>query len=1159
MSAYTKPQQLDVRKFIRLINSGFNTQLNEAAGCVRKAGKKVNRDWKLVALNGTELLFEDATSDQYILAKYTSKPTPKLSNITPIEIVDEGKQDEFADACKLLVEAVESEDKKAVNSAFNRMSLHRFSSRIIPESKRVRCKDGSIYELPVNENATFNAVEIGQILKEAKTHYSSGVVIQEGKIVAYNGSGNKLRIDPLLPYAVRARSLRQVAIDGHANQQFRRAVLESASLLAEGKNEESAKTIGRALQKDEEFTLLSEGQMIGVVANCLATEAIFNDKLASDLGVMAHQLNLKLNRGTIVREWRKTAKKAGSTVLLENVHRLENASNFDSALSKFLYILFEDSGGRDTKILMLRTTLEKMSNDIPGIAKDPNLNEKMQSLIGRLKNDQVDEATLFEAEDVVAAVGDELQDTETLDDFDAIGGGGDEEFDLSNMDDEAADATGDSMVQDDGKGGTTITINSPLIQIGGDSGTPDDGAEADLDGAMGNDLDVDPDALDVDLADTDEADGMGDLGGEEGQQTDPLAVGGVDDEDTFDFDLDGTDEEDEDENAQPSPFGESVQSPVHYEMKSGSEDDMPPTSFPKRGFKISESVNTYGQKLLQQGGLIDDVLSTMHSLVLAGQDNIQEAAGSALKVLKISYPKASQWQVVQEAVAAYESADMEAVAEDADDPNYQLQSGRNPVHARIVNLGEEADEESDDEEKVEEEQLRGPNTNPLGINNSDNKDPVVEWSNVGNGVSHGICENTKFILGHSALDKMELRSIDGSVTVPVPTPLCESALGSLNLADTSAKPFHKWVGQIVESIQPLTELEDDDLDDAIDQTDDDDDMLSVYSAPGDEDDYGMDDMYELKMVHTETGEEVNVAARPDGTLVPTGEETSGDDEDADDNFEGSDDDRSDDDGDDEGSEDDEDSDGGDDGSGSDSGSPVPPQFKKDSDDSDDGDDDSEDGDDDDSDDEEESGEDEEDDAGEEEDSEESDDSDDKPAFLKESKDKDGNGRPDFIDKKIADKKGKKDEPIEEGPYDYTQESYDAELGLYWYQNAWYVGDGPVQSMVDQPAPAVIQQLAAKLGITNQVAKGQIDSDQLIFAIGLDIDYEGESFRGDMSGPIDQAEAPFDDRSARITGAKVKLDLPDGTKKEIPLGQDVVRALAAEMDDDLGSWAAERQY
>ena len=113
MSAYSKPQQLDVRKFIRLINSGFNTQLNEAAGCVRKAGKKVNRDWKLVALNGTELLFEDATSDQYILAKYTSKPTPKLSDITPIEIVDEGKQDEFADACKLLVEAVESEDKKA--------------------------------------------------------------------------------------------------------------------------------------------------------------------------------------------------------------------------------------------------------------------------------------------------------------------------------------------------------------------------------------------------------------------------------------------------------------------------------------------------------------------------------------------------------------------------------------------------------------------------------------------------------------------------------------------------------------------------------------------------------------------------------------------------------------------------------------------------------------------------------------------------------------------------------------------------------------------------------------------------------------------------------------------------------------------------------------
>ena len=431
MSAYNQPQQIDVRKFIRLVNSGYNAQLNEAASCVRKAGEKVDRNWELVAFNGTELLFEDASSDQYVHAKYTAKPSPKLSDITPVEIIDEGKQDEFGEACKLLVESIEADDTKAINSAFNRMSLHRFSSNVIPASQQIKCKDGKVYRLPVNESATFSSEDVGQIIKEAKAHYSEGVVIQEGKIVAYNGAGDKLRIDPLLPYTTRARHLRQIARNGYQNSGFRQAVLESASLLAEGKEKESAKTIGRVLQEDEEFTLLSRNDMIKVVSECLATEAIFNDQLASDLGVMAHSLNLKLHRGTIVQEWRKTAKKAGSTVLLENVHRLEHATDFSKAHGNFIYMIFEDAGGRDTKILMLRTTLEKMSNDIPGIAKDPNLNEKMQSLITRLKNDNVDEATIFEAEDVVAAVGDELQDTETLDDFDAMGSGDEEDFELS--------------------------------------------------------------------------------------------------------------------------------------------------------------------------------------------------------------------------------------------------------------------------------------------------------------------------------------------------------------------------------------------------------------------------------------------------------------------------------------------------------------------------------------------------------------------------------------------------------------------------------------------------------------------------------------------------------------------------------------------------------
>lgn len=1167
-------KKIDVRKFIRSVNTGLAAQIAEAAGCVQATGRKLNQNWELISLNGNELVFEDVSSKQYVMAKYSSKPQPSITDIVPISLIDESKHDEFSKSCKMLIEAIETDDKKAAQSAFNRMSLHRFSSKTISDSGTVRCKDGNTYTIPISERTIFTEDEKMKIVKEAVAFYTNDVLVSESGSLVTSGSFDIPKIDPVLSFVVRARNLRQAALLGHNNIKFRNSVLESASLLAEGKEEAAAKTIGRVLQTDEEFTLLTESEMIKVVDNCLCTEAIFNDTLAQDLGVMAHNLNIKLHRDTIVKEWKTVAQKSGSIPLLENTHKLDVSADFRRSHGKFIHSIFEDAGGRDTKALMLRTTLEKMSKDIPGIGKDPKLNEKMHSLVARLKDNEVDEATLFEAEDVVAAVGDELQNTETLDDFDAMGGGDTDEFDITDLDDSAADATVDAppatpaavgTTATDGQG-TTITINSPLIQIGGASGgdaaateTPDAGL-GDLGGdETVDDLDVNPDDLDLDLTDGDESGG------------DPLAPGGEEDE-NFDFDMNGEPKENE------NPFGESAND-VHYEMKNGSEDDMPPASYPKK-VKISESVKTYGQKLLKNSGLIDDVVTAIHRIVLAGHNNITEAAKFALKSLDISYPKTSVNQVIKEAVEAYEEVREELSSDIVEDCDagcpkchrpMELQSGKLQCTSCIRDLGESADEEDEDIKPVQE-RLRGPNINPLGIKNSDRIDAptgskVLEWSKRGDDISYGICEGTKFVLSHKIPNNMELRSSDGSVTIPVPITLCESALGSLKFAVSDSKPFDTWVQQIVESISPLDEDESG-IDDIID-TDDNDDMSSPYSSDdglGDDELGDDEELFRLTMVNMKTGDGVGVTTTPDGKVVPINS-TSGNDseEDLDDLSDDSDDsdvpdlsdvasddgpdsDDGDDDSDDEDSDDDGD-DAPDSDDGDDDGDDAP--------DSDDGDDDGDS--DDDGDDAPDSDDDTPDDkvSGKE-----------KPSFIKES-----DNLPEFLQKKLKgsdksddesddsstdktdDSKKKEaktlEETIEEGPYDEYDENEpqnersEINFGFYWYasqgsKGAWFIGDGP--SGIDQPAPPVVQGIADKIGLTQKVINGEISPDQLIFGIRMAVDTSGGIDTGDNITPS------FDDRSKHISSATCVLDLPDGTKKNIELSAQTVNALNNEFPE-----------
>jgi hypothetical protein len=235
-------------------------------------------------------------------------------------------------------------------------------------------------------------------------------------------------------------------------------------------------------------------------------------------------------------------------VLAENVQILSESKNFEAAYDKFLSLIFEAISNREVAAEALATTLEVLRNKTPKIRESHELSSKLDGLIGRLKEPKFDDAAIYEAEDLIATIQEELAASETLGDFDQMPGGMDD--DASDISDMAADAGGAAPV---------ININSPLIQIGGSSGSKESdlglGGEDDLDLGDETEGGVDADGVEGNL----EGDSDLDLGEEEPADDDLAAL------------LGGGGGLGEGKNRRSNPFSESR--PNHYEMKNKADDD----------------------------------------------------------------------------------------------------------------------------------------------------------------------------------------------------------------------------------------------------------------------------------------------------------------------------------------------------------------------------------------------------------------------------------------------------------------------------------------------------------------------------------------------------------------------------------------------------------
>lgn len=538
MSATVKPIVMESGKFLSTINNSAQAKVAQFESYVKKLGQKAGAEWRLAALTNDKLFIEDGEG-RYYQAKHSRAKGGKVSitNVIPIKIVEEKKQQLFEQNCFNLVTSIEKNDQRGMRGSFNSLAAQRFSKNTIPSDGMVRTRDGVVRKMVVESDITLTQDQRQKLIGALVESVSDSITLDNGRVISAVFGEDSYRRIPISEWACRkvvGRYMRETAKDAYLSTGFQARMYKLASFINEDKIKEAVKEVSKFLKESQEFALLTRGEMQTLVENSLAASAVLNQQLCDDVATLIYRTNLRVNRDDIIKEWMQTAKKAQHPTLLENVNILAKSKNFEGSYDKFINLAFNEAmSPRDEEVDAYRTALSLLRSS-PKLLEDQELKTKVDDLIGRLSNKEVDDATVHLVRETLAAAKKEVDSLGSLQDYDempgdnmepGIDGGGDEAEGLGGE-------IGDAMGAGAAGGQPTIVINAPLISIGGE---PAGGEMGGLDDLGGED----------EMAGLDDLEGGGDEMGMGGG--DEMGMGGEEEEDELGMMGMGDEEEEEED------------------------------------------------------------------------------------------------------------------------------------------------------------------------------------------------------------------------------------------------------------------------------------------------------------------------------------------------------------------------------------------------------------------------------------------------------------------------------------------------------------------------------------------------------------------------------------------------------------------------------------
>lgn len=795
---------MDSRKFLGTLNDSAQAKVAFFEDRVQEMGNQAGKNWRLAALHAKELYIEDCDAHTYLVAEHTrDHGKVNIANIRPIVVVEGEKQELFSESAYRLINALEANDQKEMAVAFNRLKSQRFSSRVVPESGVIRGRDGVLRHVTISNG---NSLEEGikdKLIACIVESLRDRVVVENGHVTSASFGEEQIKL-PVTKWGARklvARRMMESAKNAYLSQGFQTRIYTAARLVNEGKIEEAVKSLAGFLDEMEEFTLLTRAQTQTLVENALAAKAIFNQQLCDDTATLFYRTNLRMSKTKVVAEWKNIARKSEHPVLAENVNILENAKNFEATYDKFLKLIFEAISNREVAAEALATTLDVLRNKTPKIKESHELSSRLSGLINRLKQRDFDDAAIYEAEDLIATIQEELGATETLGNFDQMPG------DMQGMDPMGG------AVQDPAasQGAPVININSPLIQIGGSSaagGDPAAGGPPDPAAAAGGDPELD--AL---------------LGGGGA----PPAPGGVPPAPPAPGGAPGM----------PPPMGGAPgAAPLMQGLdRTGgflTEDDSDPYAVNRNEFTTSVAeglrFTDYGAPVITDEGDLDKIIRIMHRLAtehkLTGKAlsvNLENMAKASIKAIGLRIPEGKMPKAMEQCVNAF--------SEEWEKP-----------WLKDKKKGKGKDEETDeDDEEVAEDQYKIPVRRPRGFSRSNyaaeapkpgrssgsaNEGRINVKRAISEGISWGQKQDdailgemagVRFIFDHGGDTDLEpvVLSEDGAVEIPVPQDLFEDAFAAANMTEGDGSRFVHWLANSLEQLRPISDAEDRALEEAV--------------------------------------------------------------------------------------------------------------------------------------------------------------------------------------------------------------------------------------------------------------------------------------------------------------------------------------------------------
>ena len=437
MSTEQKPVpasiNMDARNFLRAINSCAQSKVVFFENVVRRLGAEAKRNFRLVALQPANLMFEDVDTNAYYLGDIKKDGQRfTINNIKRVNVVEEKKADLFAKNCTDLVEAISESDFKSADRVFNKIELQRFRSRVIPESGWVTTRDGEARKIKVDGD-TVKEDRIPQIVKAFAHAVSDTVEVSDGLVVSgtFNETGEQftLPVDEFTRRRIVARRMKQVAESAYKSPTFQKLVGNIAGLVSGKKVAEAVEVAAKFLKEEQEFCLLTQGEMKSLVDNALAAQGEFNPFLIEDVSTLMYRTNAKVNRDNILECWMKTAQKAQNANLLTQAKSLSEAKNFANDYGVFLEQLFNEEGDvNNNRAKAYLVSLKVVKSVLSHIEGQEQLVGDIDKMIVGLTSGEPSTDIIYQAEELIAGISDTIIDkVQTLENYNQMPGVEDQE------------------------------------------------------------------------------------------------------------------------------------------------------------------------------------------------------------------------------------------------------------------------------------------------------------------------------------------------------------------------------------------------------------------------------------------------------------------------------------------------------------------------------------------------------------------------------------------------------------------------------------------------------------------------------------------------------------------------------------------------------------